>query len=494
MSMASKYILPCFRLKAGRARKAAKDSEALAFRDELVEALDKAKGKLEATWKALDSIVSKPEYQRLNQQLFDILYTGGLLTSEGKVPTRGDRMLRSSYCVFGSHDELNALRVYEQLIKRLRRRHKYLETAFESHAQRLLTLLGGFELRDRRRLALLLTLFLIDGQLSPRLLLALGHNQATIDEGLALEFMLLICETLKRERGVNFMLQILRQSGLDAKILSFMPPMLRSDLYFRQVYQEHDLGEVIKLHEAHAGQQLRHELQQQLLDDFSEKLPLVDVVMNVRQFQRKHHMSDAEIIAIVWQSITSSNTPIPSGKPFGNTASGSGSGPGSGPASGSGASSGSTVPLGLSSSVDRTLRKVQAYAPLLNGICSTESAQISLLLRMQEWCYEHQALFKHFERLAVQLYRAGVLSEDAIIRWYEMDHIDEGKVAFLEQMHRFVHWLHSNEDANSRVDYDTYVASRQTIQHRSPTVYSDVVPVRLGRSAKFTAKPKTHLN
>ncbi|KAL7743452.1 hypothetical protein ACLKA6_018592 [Drosophila palustris] len=454
--MASKYILPCFRFKSGRVNKKEKDNELLAYRNELVEALDRTKGKLEASWKALESIVSKPDYQRHTDQLFDVLYTGGLLTNDGKFSNRGDLKLRTSYCVFTTHDELNALRVYEQLFKRLRRRYKHLDAAFESHAQRLLTLLGGFEVAARRRLALLITLFLIDGQLNPRLLLTLGQQQANIDEGLALEFMLIVCVTLKREKGGNFMVQIFKKSGLDGKIISYMPPMLRSDLYFRQVYQENDLNEIIKLHETRAGQELRRQLQQRLLDDFREKLPQVDVVMNVRQFQRQHHMSDSEVIAIVWHTIISSHNPNFSSSSTSN-------------ARRNFNSPSATI-------MERILRKLQTYSPLLNAICSTDSAQIALLMQLQEWCYEHHSLLNHFERLAVHLYKAGVINEDAIIRWYEVDHIDKGKVAFLDQMRRFVHWLHSDRDATSRVDYNTYLENRQhNQQYRSHPVYSDVV-------------------
>ncbi|KAH8386957.1 hypothetical protein KR093_003743, partial [Drosophila rubida] len=416
--MATKYILPCFRLKAGRTGKKDKDSELLAYRTELVEALDRTKGKLEASWKALDGIVTKSchDSQRHASQLFDILYTGGLLTGDSNEL----HQLHTSYCVFTSHDDINALRVYEQLMKRLRRRHKHLDAAFESHAQRLLTLLAGFEAGARHRLALLMTLLLADGQLKPRALLALGQQQANIDEGLALEFMLVVCGALKRERGSAAMLQLLKKSGLDGKIISFMPPMLRSDLSFRQVYQEHGLDELIALHEARAGQQLRSRLQQHLLDDISERLPQVDVVRNVREFQRQHHMSDSEVIAIVWHTINTQRTA---------TASlGMGVGVGVGVAASAGL-------------LERTLHKLQLYAPLLNGLCSTDSAQIALLLQLQEWCYEHHALLKHFERLAVHLYKAGVINEDAVIRWYEVDHIDKGKAAFLDQMRRFVHWL-----------------------------------------------------
>lgn len=419
-----------------------KDNECLAFRNELVEAMDRAKGKLETTWKAIEPIVSKPEYQNYGKELFDVLYTGGLLTAEGKLSTRGDLKLRTSYCVFKTHDELNALRIYEQLVMRLRRRHRHLDGVFEEHAQQYIRQLAKYDMGARRRLGLLMSLYLLDGQLNPRALLELGTDQANIDDGLAMEFMLLVCGTLKRERGASFMLHTLKKSGLDNKIISFMPPMLRSDLYFRQVYQEGDLNEVIALHEERAGLVLRQQLKQRLLDDFREKLPQLEIVMNVRQFQRERHMSDSEIIGIVWQTINETNANM---KAPGNA------------------------------SPEQTLRKLQIHAPLLNALCSTDSAQIALLMRLQEWCYEHPSLFKSFERLAVHLYRAGVINEDAIVRWYEVDHIDKGKVAFLKQMYRFVRWLHSDTDANARVDYNSFMIHRQHVE----PIYSDAVSTNL---------------
>lgn len=460
--------------------------ESQAFRDELVEALDKTKGKLEATYKALDSIIAKPKYQQLmntcSELLLDVLYSGDLLSGDKLQKLQNDEhKVRSNYCVFGGSDELSALRVYEQLIKRLRRGHKQLDAVVEVHARRLLTLLGTFEAGARRRLALLMTLLLIAGQVSPQVLLELGNNQEYIDTGLMLEFMLLLCDTLKREKGSTFMLQVLKISGLDGKILNLMPPMMRSDLYFRQVYQEHDLNEVVQLYEAYAGQKLRRELQARLVEDIREKLPHVNVVMNVRQFQRKHHMSDSEIIGIVWQSINSSHTPVPNGKQAFQAlhALQASQLPSSSPSS----HSHSQRQSQSSGSLERMLRKLHGYAPLLNGICNTVSQQIALLIRLQEWCHEHNPLFKQFEQLVVPLYQAGVFDKEAILRWFEVEHVDKGAPAFLDQMHRFVQWLRSNDDASCRVDYNTYVANRKSILHRNPTVYSDSVPGKLSRCA-----------
>jgi len=44
------------------------------------------------------------------------------------------------------------------------------------------------------------------------------------------------------------------------------------------------------------------------------------------------------------------------------------------------------------------------------------------------------------------LYSADVLSEDAIIKWYNGGHSTKGKNVFLEQMKKMVEWLQNAEE------------------------------------------------
>lgn len=41
---------------------------------------------------------------------------------------------------------------------------------------------------------------------------------------------------------------------------------------------------------------------------------------------------------------------------------------------------------------------------------------------------------------------ADVLSEDAILKWYNDSHSSKGKSVFLEQMKKFVEWLQNAEE------------------------------------------------
>ncbi|XP_030381498.1 protein krasavietz-like [Scaptodrosophila lebanonensis] len=428
-SVAPKQAPLGFHLKARSGEKARKIS--LTFRDELVPALEKAKGKLEATWKVLDIIVAKPEYRRLAEPLLDVLYTGGLLAGEDRKTKIDCPSSGATYCVLKARESLNALRVYEQLFLRLMRRHKQVESAFTSHAARLLAELKTFDPQARRQLARIFTLFIINGTLNARVLLALGQ-QHYIDEGLTLEFLLEVFATLKREKGAAFLVQTVKRAGLENRILSFMPPPMRSDLHFHQVYQERDLSEIIKLHQVRTGQELGRQLRLRLLDDFNEQVPHFDVVRGVRKFQAENNMSDSEIIGIVLSTIFSQGE----------------------------------LPVRDHPLTEQDIRHVQPYNALLNALCNTERTQIVLLLRLQEYCYENPSFLKSFEKLVQQFFKSGVLNRDAIMRWYQTDHLDKGKVTFLGQMHRFIQTLKADANDSNKL--------RRGLMR--PKVYSDVAP------------------
>lgn len=56
-------------------------------------------------------------------------------------------------------------------------------------------------------------------------------------------------------------------------------------------------------------------------------------------------------------------------------------------------------------------------------------------------------IFKFFFPIFVcSLLKADVLSEEAILKWYNDAHVAKGKSVFLEQMKKFVEWLKNAEE------------------------------------------------
>ena len=61
--------------------------------------------------------------------------------------------------------------------------------------------------------------------------------------------------------------------------------------------------------------------------------------------------------------------------------------------------------------------------------------------KIQEYCYDNQNLLKCFNKIILLFYKAEVLNEEVIIKWYKDGHIPKGSTVFMKQMKKFIDWL-----------------------------------------------------
>ena len=83
---------------------------------------------------------------------------------------------------------------------------------------------------------------------------------------------------------------------------------------------------------------------------------------------------------------------------------------------------------------------------------------------MQEYCYDNMNFMKVFHKIVLLFYKSksllntmcvvnyslpfldDVLTEQAILKWYNESHIPKGKSVFLAQMKKMVDWLLTAEE------------------------------------------------
>ncbi|KAA8579668.1 hypothetical protein FQN60_006761 [Etheostoma spectabile] len=97
----------------------------------------------------------------------------------------------------------------------------------------------------------------------------------------------------------------------------------------------------------------------------------------------------------------------------------------------------------------------EQYSLLLKAFTSQGLSELSLLLKIQEYCYDNIHFMKAFQKIVVLLYKADVLSEEAILKWYTDAHVAKGKSVFLEQMKKFVEWLKNAEEESESEEEET---------------------------------------
>lgn len=103
---------------------------------------------------------------------------------------------------------------------------------------------------------------------------------------------------------------------------------------------------------------------------------------------------------------------------------------------------------------EQALKHLRQYTALLQAFCTVDRAELALILKVQEFCYENMNFMKAFHKIILLFYKANVVSEEAILKWYKDGHSAKGKMHFLEQMKKFIDWLQNAEEESDSEEED----------------------------------------
>ena len=67
---------------------------------------------------------------------------------------------------------------------------------------------------------------------------------------------------------------------------------------------------------------------------------------------------------------------------------------------------------------EQALKHLKQYAVLLGSLATSTRAELNLLLKIQEYCYDNMNFLKVFQKIVVLLYKSmSQCSEICVIRW-----------------------------------------------------------------------------
>ncbi|OXA43723.1 protein krasavietz [Folsomia candida] len=380
------------------------------FRDQLLQGLIEAGTDLEALSKFLDGAGgTKLDYRRYGETLFDVLIAGGILGPNGVTPAEGDKLAPAS--VFATENTIDALRLQEQVFLKLTRRFKYLEKLFQEQIKKVFTYMKRYSDEDRIKLARMTALWICNGSLPPTCLALVGQEHL-VKDNVALDFILEVFTTWKQEKGVSNVVSGLKKSGLESKMMEFFPSNKRTPEYFNSVFQERNLAEIVRLQKNQASQEMKLNLHKVVSDALDEGKAAKDIIAEVKDYSTKNNLPEHEIVTIVWGTLMAA---VEWNKKEELVA-------------------------------EQALKHIKNYASFLGAFSTTPKAELTLILRIQEFCYDNMNFMKVFQKIILLLYKNDVLSEDSIMKWYKEAHSSKGKSVFLEQMKKFIEWLQSAEE------------------------------------------------
>lgn len=385
------------------------------FRDAILQGIAETDD-LEQVSKFLDSAGSKVDYRRYGETLFDILFAGGILAPGGSVITDGDpeKPHKTDKCIFSDKNDIATIKAYYDVLYKLIRRYKYLEKAFAEELKKLIMFLKGFNEEERQKLAKIVGVCLSNGLGNPSCLCALFDDHL-VKEGLSLDFITVVLQTWLAEKDLQHLASALKRGGLEGKLPNLLPINKRTQENFENHFKAAGLDQIVEYQRAKANAEVKKELQKKLEELIKDEASVKEITAMINEEKEKIKVPDHEIVVMVWNTMMN------------------------------------TVEWNKKEELvaEQALKHLKQYASLLSALTTTAKAQLSLLIKIQEYCYDNMSFLKVFQKIIVLLYKVDVLSEEIIVHWYKEGHSSKGKSVFLEQMRPFIEWLKNAEEEES---------------------------------------------
>lgn len=107
------------------------------------------------------------------------------------------------------------------------------------------------------------------------------------------------------------------------------------------------------------------------MDDLSDQKPFKEIISDLRELAQKTAIGDHEVIVLIWATIMSL------------------------------AEWNKKEEL----VTDQALKYLKPYASLLEEFATTDRAELALMLKIQEFCYENMNFMKAFQKIITLLYQ-----------------------------------------------------------------------------------------
>ncbi|XP_022295017.1 eIF5-mimic protein 2-like [Crassostrea virginica] len=389
------------------------------FRDAIIQGLTETGNDLDQVAKYLDLQGGKLDFRRYADVLFDILFAGGQLAPGGSIvedPTDTDKLYRTNVCVFKTDD--SKLREFYEVFNKLLRRYKYLERSFEDALKKILYFMKGFQDDEKQKLAIITGIFLGNGFCSAKVLSSL-FEEHLVKDGISLDFANVMFKSWLAERDISSIVTALKKAQIENKLLELFPVNKRDQDTFVAHFKKVGLAPIADFQDTQRNNQVKVELKKHVTEMMKDEEPPKEMVAYILEHMQKHNLRDQEVTILVWSTIMAS---VEWNKKEELVA-------------------------------EQALKHLKTYSPLLAAVAKSSKAELSLLVRIQEYCYDNMNFMKSFQKIVVMLYKTDVIGEEVILKWYKDGHSAKGKSVFLEQMKKFVEWLeNASEESEDEED------------------------------------------
>jgi len=204
----------------------------------------------------------------------------------------------------------------------------------------------------------------------------------------------------------------MKKMQIDGRLQELFPLNKRNPETFCAYFREKGLGAIADMQMSTCASKAKKEAQQAMSEMMEDDATIADMIEYTQELIQKQGMSETEVSISIWNTVMQA---VEWNKKEDLVA-------------------------------EQAMKHLRTYTPLLAATAKSPKAELSIMLRVQEYCYENMNFLKSFQKIIIMLYKTDVLSEDTILRWYKSAHSSKGKSVFLEQMKKFVEWLENAEE------------------------------------------------
>mmetsp|Transcript_6052 Transcript_6052/g.6914 ORF Transcript_6052/g.6914 Transcript_6052/m.6914 type:complete len:430 (-) Transcript_6052:239-1528(-) len=371
---------------------------------------------LEAGVKALEA--AELDFSRYGDTLFEVLFTGGRLSTGGTATEDG---LRLETHVLGCEANRESISPYISAIQQILRRRPFLIKNLENILRRLMQQLEHHTDTDRDKVAVATSMsFDMKLGLPPENVFNVLLNDSMVMKGTVLSFITMFMKDHLVNSTLEELMALLRR-GKVHDLMMFFPMQKRTQEAFKAHFTEAGLSQVVNYYENKLREsrmtELKAQLTEHMSDEEDEAAAKEKAVKLVKDQIQANEIKDTDLVKLVWGAIMDSIQW--SGK-------------------------------NQQQISNAACRQVNKWAKeVLTLSTKTKKAQAELIIAVQIFCYENNNLMKTFPDIVRVLYNVDVLEEETIIFWYKKGSHNKGRQVFLESMAPFIKWL---EEADSETD------------------------------------------
>ncbi|KDE04141.1 hypothetical protein MVLG_05432 [Microbotryum lychnidis-dioicae p1A1 Lamole] len=400
-------------------QKAQAKFEPLAFRDQLIKHLESVPERdFDAVASKLDVLGNQLDYRKYEQQLFELLLVGGLLTPGGGF--LDDGAAKSTFSVTGSAKEpveVSDVKSIVDVFNKLTRRYKYLQKGFEETAlPSILQYSNKFSQIDQEKLAVATALFVAVGLVSASVVLSLKKDHL-VKDGTSVRMLTSFLKAFLATESIEQLSLALRKGGV-TDLEAFFPPSKQNATELSAHFKGAGLSGVVDFYIKQKAGKAKEDTLARLREYVSDEADYDEIMGYLEAVHKRGILSEPEFISIAWAGLTSG------------------------------------IDMGAKPELlpDLAVKEIKSFAPLLEPFTNKPATEVALINTIQIWCYENTKLMPAFAKILKVLYSLDVLSDQAIIYWHSKGSKTQARQHFLDAAGPLVNFLKEQEEEEDESD------------------------------------------